>query len=82
MDQTDLLVVLVVVVWGGGLPHLYSRHSTCGSVMFSSLKENLGDTQDAIHGRESTANILERHFSLLENTFVNMQWRLAKLARQ
>lgn len=51
-------------------------------VMFSSLKENLVDTQDAIHGRENAANILERHFSLLESTFVNMQWRLAKLARQ
>lgn len=51
-------------------------------VMFSSLKENLVGTQDAIHGRENTANILERHFSLLESTFVNMQWRLSKLARQ
>lgn len=51
-------------------------------VMFFSLKENLVDTRDAIHGRENTANILERHFSLLESTFVNMQWRLAKLARQ
>lgn len=50
--------------------------------MFSSLKENLVGTQDAIHGRENTANILERHFSLLENIFVNMQWRLAKLAQQ
>lgn len=51
-------------------------------VMFSSLKENLVDTQDAIHGRESAADTLERHLSLLESTFVNMQWRLAKLARQ
>lgn len=51
-------------------------------VIFSSLKENLVDTQDAIQGRESAADVLERHFSLLETTFVNMQWRLSKLARQ
>lgn len=51
-------------------------------VIFSSLKENLVNTQDAIHVREDTANILERHFSLLENIFLNMQLRLAKLAQQ
>lgn len=51
-------------------------------VIFSSLKENLVNTQDAIHVREDSANILERHSSLLENIFLNMQLRLAKLAQQ
>lgn len=67
---------------GGGQHYLICIHKTLCLVMFSSLKENLVGTQDAIHGRENTANILERHFSLLENIFVNMQWRLAKLAQQ
>lgn len=78
MDQTDLFSG----GGGGGVTSSVLKTFNLWLVMFSSLKENLGDTQDAIHGRESAANTLERHFSLLESTFVNMQWRLAKLARQ
>lgn len=48
-------------------------------VISCSMKEHLANTRDAIHGREHTANILENHFSTLENTLLNMQFRLNKL---
>ncbi|KAI9539934.1 hypothetical protein NQZ68_001867 [Dissostichus eleginoides] len=47
--------------------------------VLTSMKEHLSNTRDAIHGREHTANILENHFSTLENTLLNMQFRLNKL---
>lgn len=47
--------------------------------VLTSMKEHLANTRDAIHGREHTANILENHFSTLENTLLNMQFRLNKL---
>ncbi|KAM6903142.1 uncharacterized protein PEZ65_018021 [Lycodopsis pacificus] len=48
----------------------------------TSMKEHLANTRDAIEGREHMANILESHFSKLENTLLNMQLRLHKLIRQ
>ncbi|XP_059206454.1 uncharacterized protein si:ch211-57n23.1 [Centropristis striata] len=49
---------------------------------FTSIKEYLVITRDAIDGREHMANILENNFSSLENTLLNMQLRLNKLIRQ
>lgn len=51
-------------------------------VIISSMKENLANTRDAIDGRENMANILEKHFSILESTLLNMQLRLSKLIQQ
>ncbi|KAM6974516.1 uncharacterized protein LKV04_016149 [Tautogolabrus adspersus] len=48
----------------------------------TSLKRNLANTRGAIDGREHTANILEDHFSTLENNLLNMQLRLNKLIQQ
>ncbi|XP_068431727.1 uncharacterized protein si:ch211-57n23.1 isoform X2 [Clinocottus analis] len=50
--------------------------------IFTSIKEHLANTRDAINGREHMANILENHLSTLENTLLNMQLRLHKLIRQ
>lgn len=47
-----------------------------------SMKQHLANTGDAIEGREHTANILENHFSTLENTLLNIQLRLNKLIQQ
>lgn len=51
-------------------------------VIFSSMKESLSNTRDAIDGRENMANILETHFSTLEKTLLNTQFRLSKLIQQ
>lgn len=51
-------------------------------VIFSSMKESLANTRDAIDGRENMANILETHFSTLEKTLLNTQFRLSKLIQQ
>ncbi|XP_074468426.1 uncharacterized protein LOC141753775 [Sebastes fasciatus] len=50
--------------------------------VLTSMKEHLANTRDAIAGREHMANILENHFSSLENTLLNMQLRLNKLIQQ
>uniref|UniRef100_UPI0037E8E580 uncharacterized protein n=1 Tax=Semicossyphus pulcher TaxID=241346 RepID=UPI0037E8E580 len=50
--------------------------------VFTSLKENLAHTRDAIEGRERTANVLEDHLSTLEKNLLNMQLRLNKLIQQ
>ncbi|KAF1381635.1 hypothetical protein PFLUV_G00156000 [Perca fluviatilis] len=50
--------------------------------VLTSMKEHLANTRDAIDGREHMANILENHFSTLENTLLNMQLRLNKLIQQ
>ncbi|KAM4539375.1 uncharacterized protein PAE49_020247 isoform 1-T2 [Odontesthes bonariensis] len=47
-----------------------------------SMKEHLANTRDAIDGREHMANHLERQFSTLEKTLLNMQFRLRKLIQQ
>ncbi|XP_071757645.2 uncharacterized protein LOC139913514 [Centroberyx gerrardi] len=49
---------------------------------FSSMKEQLASTTDAIHGREHMANLLEEQFSTLEKSLLNMQLRLRKLIAQ
>ncbi|XP_034561046.1 uncharacterized protein si:ch211-57n23.1 [Notolabrus celidotus] len=48
----------------------------------TSLKMNLANTRDAIEGREHSANVLEDHFSTLENNLLNMQLRLNRLIQQ
>ncbi|XP_054462465.1 uncharacterized protein si:ch211-57n23.1 [Anoplopoma fimbria] len=50
--------------------------------VLTSMKEHLANTRDAIEGREHMANILENHFSTLENTLLNIQLRLNKLVPQ
>uniref|UniRef100_A0A3Q3XG42 Uncharacterized protein n=1 Tax=Mola mola TaxID=94237 RepID=A0A3Q3XG42_MOLML len=40
------------------------------------MKESLANTREDINGKQHMANILEKHFSLLEKTLVNMQLRL------
>nr|XP_046273493.1 uncharacterized protein si:ch211-57n23.1 isoform X2 [Scatophagus argus] len=50
--------------------------------VLTSMKEHLANTRDAIEGREHMANILENHFSNLEETLLNIQLRLSKLIRQ
>ncbi|KAM3597077.1 uncharacterized protein V6R79_025727 [Siganus canaliculatus] len=50
--------------------------------VFTSMKEHLASTGDAINGRELMANVLENHFSSLEKTLLNVQNRLYKLIQQ
>ncbi|KAM7373196.1 hypothetical protein PAMP_008068 [Pampus punctatissimus] len=50
--------------------------------VFTSMKEQLANTRDDIDSREHTANVLERQFSTLEKTLLNMQLRLYKLIQQ
>ncbi|XP_042362970.1 uncharacterized protein si:ch211-57n23.1 [Plectropomus leopardus] len=50
--------------------------------VLTSMKEHLANTRNAIEGREHMANILENKFSTLENTLLNMQFRLNKLIQQ
>ncbi|KAM4630643.1 uncharacterized protein ACJ7VT_000324 isoform 1-T2 [Polymixia lowei] len=47
--------------------------------VFSSIKEQIASTRDAIDGREHTATILEKQFSNLEMSLLNMQHRLNKI---
>lgn len=47
-----------------------------------SMKERLADTQDAMDVRDHTASVLERRFSALEKTLLNMQLRINKLIQQ
>ncbi|KAF7669349.1 hypothetical protein LDENG_00196380 [Lucifuga dentata] len=48
----------------------------------SSMKEQLASTRDAMHSREHVANLLEKQFSALETTLLNIQLRLNNLIMQ
>ncbi|XP_069553190.1 uncharacterized protein [Brachyistius frenatus] len=50
--------------------------------VLTSMKAHLASTSDAIDGRDNMANHLERQFSTLEKTLLNMQLRLNKLIQQ
>ncbi|XP_029701124.1 uncharacterized protein isoform X2 [Takifugu rubripes] len=50
--------------------------------LLTSMKENLFSTRSDMDRREHMANILENHFTVLENTLVNMQLRLSRLIHQ
>lgn len=47
--------------------------------VFTSMKEHLANTRDALEGRDHMANHLEEKFSTLEATLLNVQLRLRKL---
>ncbi|XP_051992337.1 uncharacterized protein LOC127650758 [Xyrauchen texanus] len=49
---------------------------------FSSLKEQLENTKDAIDNREQVAALLDKHLANLEKSLHTMQLRLAKLLPQ
>ncbi|XP_034016035.1 uncharacterized protein si:ch211-57n23.1 [Thalassophryne amazonica] len=48
----------------------------------SNMKEHLTTTKDAIDNREHLTNLLEKQFSTLEETLLNMQFRLIKLIKE
>ncbi|KAM9383721.1 uncharacterized protein KZ484_005687 [Pholidichthys leucotaenia] len=50
--------------------------------VLTSMKDHLANTQEAIDGREHTANHLEEQLSTLEQTLLNMQLRISKLIQQ
>ncbi|XP_047461843.1 uncharacterized protein si:ch211-57n23.1 [Mugil cephalus] len=50
--------------------------------VYTSMKEHLANARDAIDVREHVANHLEKQFSTLEQTLLNMQLRLSKLIHQ
>ncbi|XP_018553545.1 uncharacterized protein si:ch211-57n23.1 [Lates calcarifer] len=50
--------------------------------VLTSMKEHLASTSDTIDAREHMANHLEKQFSTLEQTLLNMQLRLIKLIQQ
>ncbi|KAJ3609719.1 hypothetical protein NHX12_024230 [Muraenolepis orangiensis] len=50
--------------------------------VFLSVKEHLTSAQDSIHGREHAAERLERQFSNLESSLLNVQHRLNKILMQ
>lgn len=50
--------------------------------VLTSMKERLSNTRDAIDGRGHMADHLERQFSTLEKTLLNIQLRLSKLIQQ
>ncbi|KAM9838208.1 uncharacterized protein ACBR49_016940 [Aulostomus maculatus] len=49
---------------------------------FTGLKKQLANTRNAINVREHMAAVLERQFSSLETSLLNMHLRLSKLIRQ
>lgn len=51
-------------------------------VVLFSVKEHLDNTRDAIDVREHMVNHLEKQFSTLEQTLLNMQLRLSRLIQQ
>lgn len=50
--------------------------------VLTSMKDYFASTRDAIDSRVDLVNDLERQFSSLENTFLNIQFRLSKLIQQ
>ncbi|CAM9162251.1 unnamed protein product [Lampetra planeri] len=50
--------------------------------VLTSIKERLANTQGAMDVRDHMASILERQFSALEQTLLNMQFRINKLIQQ